>query len=304
MISEPIANTVVYCTDSTYLLPTLVSLISAKRNSSYKLSYKIIFEGQLCDRQKSKIQRVLKKNGLNQYCEVIPYSFSQKSKFPKLGEVHITQTTYLRLLIPGILNITSGKILYMDGDTIINCDVGQLLQTDLEGKTVGAVVDTQAYARTVLSYCNDQYQFGANELYFNSGVLLIDIDSYVKKYVEKRATEFCSKYGKLMRFGDQDALNVALRGDWLRLDIKYNWQGLANFDPTMPGNPIKYENNGIRHFVGANKPWHTGVFSKTVLSYHIAIWRSGYYNQVEYLASILSFYWKNIPRKFLEMIAR
>jgi lipopolysaccharide biosynthesis glycosyltransferase len=304
MISEPIANTVVYCTDSTYLLPTLVSMVSAKRNSDHKLSFKIIFDGQLSDHQKSRIQRVLKKNSLDKYCEIITYNFTQKSILPGFKFAHVTRTSYLRLFIPETLNITHGKVLYIDSDTIINCDLSKLIQTDITGKTIGAVVDARPYARDALSYCNNHYQFSDNELYFNAGVLLIDISSYIIKNVENRATEFCSKYAKLMLFGDQDALNVALRGDWMPLDVKYNWQNLKEFDCTIPGGTKKYEDNGILHFVGANKPWHTGLFGKRALNYHKAIWHSGYYSQVEYIKRFLMFYWKNIPRKFSEMITR
>jgi len=84
------------------------------------------------------------------------------------------------------------KIIYLDTDIMLNGDIGELYKTDISNHELGVVLDRYG-----------QVFIRAN--YFNSGVLLMNMEKIKKSHLLENARELCSK--KKMPFPDQDALN-------------------------------------------------------------------------------------------------
>ena len=94
---------------------------------------------------------------------------------------HITTTAYLRISLPSLLQKYSyKKVLYLDADTLVLDDIVQLYDTPLVNQTIGAVIDPgQAYALKRLGIHSSDY-------YFNSGVMIIDIDRWNEKAITRK----------------------------------------------------------------------------------------------------------------------
>ena len=72
------------------------------------------------------------------------------------------------------------KVLYLDADTLVLDDIVQLYDTPLVNQTIGAVIDPgQAYALKRLGIHSSDY-------YFNSGVMIIDIDRWNEKAITQK----------------------------------------------------------------------------------------------------------------------
>ena len=156
----------------------------------------------------------------------------------------ITPMAYASCVLDRLLPQDLERCLYMDCDIIATRDLGELWDMDFAGNTVAAVDDG---SEAIL--LEHQARLGLREpRYFNSGVLLVDLKRWRKRRVSERALSAAARIGPRLILHDQDALNVALEGDWLALDSAWNtWTirpGLTKDDPVL------------FHFMGAPKPWH------------------------------------------------
>jgi lipopolysaccharide biosynthesis glycosyltransferase len=168
---------------------------------------------------------------------------------------HVSRTTYARLLMDRHLPADMDRVLYLDADIIIRGDLRELWEYDLGGNTAGAVRSIPPFANhTTLG-------LPAESLYFNAGVLLIDLRRWRELSIGPRAIEFARRYPERIQWHDQCALNLMLCGDWMPLDPKWNFQtmeiavdkdGFFRFE-SMPRRSREVVR--IVHFTSWSKPW-------------------------------------------------
>lgn len=154
----------------------------------------------------------------------------------------ISHAAYARLFIDEILPPDADRCIYLDSDLIFARDVTELWGTPLGDRTIGAVENLSASEQS-----EHQRRLGLREpRYFNSGVLLIDVVRWRERAVGPRALEAARRIGDRLILHDQDALNVALDGDWTVLAGHWNKAADASLAP---------EAAVVLHFMGAPKPW-------------------------------------------------
>lgn len=122
----------------------------------------------------------------------------------KNSKTRCTPYTLLRLLAPR-LDLPS-KIIYLDVDTIINNDIGELYNIDISNYEVGVVRDIMLV--NFVGFFN----------YFNAGVMLLNLDKIRQTKSFEKAIDLCIH--KRMLFADQDALNKSIKH---RLMIAYKF---------------------------------------------------------------------------------
>ncbi|MBQ8261053.1 MAG: glycosyltransferase family 8 protein [Lachnospiraceae bacterium] len=125
-----------------------------------------------------------------------------------------TKISMLKFFIPDILCDVE-KVLYLDGDTIVQDDLQQLYSTDIREYFLAAVPDAGDAAEL-------SFRIGIEaEKYFNSGVMLMNLvkmrrDGVVKKLIDYRMNGFNF-------FQDQDAFNYVCKGKVKYCDLSYNF---------------------------------------------------------------------------------
>jgi lipopolysaccharide biosynthesis glycosyltransferase len=173
---------------------------------------------------------------------------------------YISNGMYLRLFLPAVVPASVRRLLYLDVDTMCLGDLRPLWDVDLGGHPLAAVVDGSTKTCDAIPGANGRRDPDAP--YFNSGVLLIDTARWRELRVSERCFDYVWRHREQLRFPDQDALNLVIGGQWLRLGTQWNfmrsWRaefGHAGIDWAAKGR--------IVHFSGINKPWDDMVHTRT-----------------------------------------
>ncbi|MCB1020943.1 MAG: glycosyltransferase family 8 protein [Acidobacteria bacterium] len=159
-----------------------------------------------------------------------------------------SRVIYARLMLDALLPPDVERLVYLDCDTLVLAPIEQLIETDLGGKSIGAVSDPYRHMHMLgrdLRANADVFDFTTP--YFNSGVLLIDRAAFARADVPSRTRDLAQK-GLLQRLQyDQAALNLIFADDWLALDPRWNFIApLAAHEALEPF---------VLHYAGPRKPW-------------------------------------------------
>ena len=212
------------------------------------------------------------------------YSDAETSK-------HISAAAYLRISIPHLLDSSIKRAIYLDCDTIVLRDISELWEVDMEGLPLAAVenISSKAYITSGLPQSD----------YFNSGVLLMDLDIWRRQKLAESVRAFIQEHPEKIQYHDQCALNGVIAGRWKRLPLSWNHQSgiyknrkqLATFAPdvllTARLSPA------IVHFVGSEKPWNDICLHPFTHRYHEYAQQAGFDYIRPSLAKRLSFLMKS-----------
>lgn len=124
------------------------------------------------------------------------------------------------------------KCLYLDTDVIVLTDLRELFAYDLGGYIAASSTggpDSHGYKALVRRKKRgggDEVLAFETDFYFCSGLMLINVDEWIKNDIESRAILFLSNYET--EFADQDSLNFAMKnrvfclsGEWGILAFQY-----------------------------------------------------------------------------------
>lgn len=178
-------------------------------------------------------------------------------------------SSYLRLLAPSMLPDV-GQFLYLDSDVLVRSSVRPLFNVLGENTSAAVVRDYYHYDLLGGGLLDRSPELPAHELYFNSGVMQINVQAWRDRKVSERAMAYLDFHGAAVPNGDQDALNIALLGELKELDLSWNVQlgALEYYDRV--GWPPEREAVRVRktellnhpkiaHFIGKAKPWSDGL---------------------------------------------
>jgi lipopolysaccharide biosynthesis glycosyltransferase len=169
-----------------------------------------------------------------------------KEIFAKLATFgHYTHAIYNRLVISERLRGVATRALYIDADIVCLAGVRELIAMDLGSNVVAAVADVDRIAneriRALGLKCGK---------YFNSGVILIDIEKWNEEDVSNTALSILLDRNNNLVFPDQDALNIALDGRVACVDRKWNrLYDLGTMTEKIADDTV------FLHYAAGTKPW-------------------------------------------------
>ena len=139
-----------------------------------------------------------------------------------------------------------GRVIYLDSDTLVMGDLSILWETESEGAIVMACRD-----RKVSKLSEDSpwplATEEANLPYFNSGVMLVDLNQWRAAGIEQHCLDLINKPAGPYRWWDQTILNYLLRGQIGFLPQEWNWQS--------GDHPKLGESPKVIHYTTGMKPW-------------------------------------------------
>ncbi|WP_077961620.1 glycosyltransferase family 8 protein [Ensifer adhaerens] len=126
-----------------------------------------------------------------------------------------SRSIYTRLILPDLLGCKEGRLIYLDADTIVVDSLRPLMTLEMAGMPVAAVGGVSKRDTSRLKLPD-----GTKTM--NSGVLLINVREWLSRGLSKRCLEIVRSQAARLKFFDQDALNIALVGQFASLDRRWN----------------------------------------------------------------------------------
>ncbi len=175
---------------------------------------------------------------------------------------------YFRLKISKILDATVEKVLYLDSDIVVNCDLREIFAINLNHYTAAVVNEYERTKQFKAFNGGETYNF--NGKYFNSGVILLNMKKWLSEDIETKALDFLKKYSTTAP--DQDALNVVIK-DLLWLPSAWNLNNdlsYSYFESEETSKLSFFDESWTKHFKANKKikiihyffkPWSSkGIF--------------------------------------------
>jgi len=245
-----VKTTVVYAANEAYVIPLAASLIGLVDSFGIRGDLVIIDTG-------------ITKKSRARLASCLPGTWAVS--FPRLPSAwtdplpspgRFSRAAYGRFFVHELAH-GADRVIYLDADTLPVQPIHELAQMNLNGAVAAAVRDD--YISTLGSPEGPaERDPGLNPSlpYFNSGVLVIDLAGWRRARIVERATRWLARFRRGTELVDQDALNVALRGNWHELPAVWN-VGWGWYEPerctgvfeTIP------EDARILHYTTEDKPW-------------------------------------------------
>lgn len=242
--------------DNTYVDPLITTLYSIASNHS-KVKFKVYLL------YKESLERL---EELQNFChhyqlDLIPIKIEEQMVFNDAPvSKRYPETIYYRLLAHEWLPKSVTKILYLDADILCINDLTELYQLEIDDYLCAAASHTKLTNMTNVINKVRLKNYEA-ESYYNSGVLLMNVEKMRKEIAPKEIFNFIDANSLTLFLPDQDILN-GLYGDKIKSipDYLYNYDVRKNLTYEMMSNgewTIDYviKQTVFLHFCGKEKPW-------------------------------------------------
>ena len=280
---------IVCAINNAYALPLLVMLTSLKAHlrATYRLQLYLIHRN-ISDSILDAISSIVDSFPIVPGAELL-------ANIPR--NPHFPPEASFPLLLPDLLPPKLDRVLFLDADLLVLDDVAQLWETPLGHHTAGATPDAAIpFCRSPRGVKNcDGWGIPAEAVYFNCGVMLIDLVEWRNRDVTRRVYGYLRSVGERVDFIHQEALNAVLWNDWMPIESRWNLLGSLAGRPYGTAQYGACENPGIVHFAGRFKPWRAPVGGPFNHRY------ATYLSQTEHLVPAIK---PGIKDKFLSLYDR
>jgi lipopolysaccharide biosynthesis glycosyltransferase len=200
---------------------------------------------------------------------------------PYADREHLSRAILFRLGLEKLAPADCRRVIYLDADLIVLGDLRDLWRIDLRGAPIGAVADAYLDPRAFAQRWG-LAQEGPG--YFNSGVLLIDLEQVRAQQSFKAAIDFVEQHANELKFADQDALNYVFWGRWRPLPPTWNAQRhmvLPIMSKALP-QEMQFHDRlpKIVQFTEAEKPWVRGAYHPWSWLYWDSLARTRFLSEV------------------------
>lgn len=261
---SPVA--VAFSINDGYLNPFLVSLVALFTHAEVQTEYAIyVVNYQLSASARQKTQALVNKWHPRSSLTFLDVSAEQWAQTPFVGTWH-KEASY-RLFLPELVPHLK-QIIYLDGDTVAQCDLTMLYELNLQGKAFAGVRDElwdgSMRAQQRLHYFSQQegattQNYMTHSAYCNSGVLVMNLEFFRQHNFTAKALALLNKYKNTPgMLPDQDVLNYLAtcegQDNICFLPAVFNWNLSA---ATLAPEATEYERMSWAGLVQRRNEWVT-----------------------------------------------
>lgn len=257
-------NAVVFCVKGPHIQLTAVAILSIVKKYHNKDDLKILIVLDSVYMRDiefiRKIPQMYGKNNITVDAWNPGWAIKKISKGFSLGkDVNVPPMAVWRLFMPDQFKEYT-RLLYLDNDVIVNCDVLEIFQLLSSDCVLSAVPDF--YFSGSNEYTNNKEKeaiYGIPDMnkYFNNGMMLINVEKYNELISPEKLLDMINNNHYYL--ADQTIINILSFGKVQYLPWKYNYQhdlqwinDQKNFDPNKKTKMVQdYYDIKVRHFAGA-----------------------------------------------------
>ena len=257
-----------------YALPTKVMLKSLILNNPEPLTI-YVFYSSLEQRSIDTIQELDDRERVFIRFQKVEDSFLDNIAIPP----QFSKETYYRLLAHRLFDEDVERVLWLDGDLIINGSLADFYEQDFHGKLYIAVEDS------FLAY-NDKYRstlkMPQDAVYINSGVMLFNLKDARKTLNDEEIVQYLVDNQSILKFADQDVFNGLLHEHFLVVDPDHRYNYFA-WHITKENRKSLYQNTRVIHYCSPKKPWKKGFYGPGFSLWWKYAWKTGPEYRARYL---------------------
>ncbi|RLL42699.1 glycosyltransferase family 8 protein [Oceanobacillus piezotolerans] len=245
--------------NSNYIKPLQVMLKSLFLNNPEQKFCIYVMHSSLQEHELEMLSFFAEKN--NHKLQIITVKGEHFADAPVLK--HYSIEMYYRLLAFKYLPIDLDRILYLDPDILVINDIRELYNLELNGYLYAAAYHDRASVKELNKLRLKQYDI---EAYYNSGVLLMNLEEQRTRIKEDEIYKFVEENRKKLILPDQDVINGLYSKEIKDID-----ELIYNFDARFYQyyklvNKVDMDfimkQTAIIHFCGKRKPWQGNYIGK------------------------------------------
>ena len=237
-----------FATDDNYVPYLGVTIKSLIENSSDEKKYCIyVLNEGLKKENKKQIKELATKNVHIKFKNITRKIEKIRKKLADQLRDYYSLSIYYRIFIATMFPKLK-KAIYLDCDIILLDDIANFYNKDLQNNLVGAIVDEVVCSNPeFVSYVENAVGINHNR-YFNSGVLLMNLEEMRNQEIEKRFAYYLNNYPFSSLCPDQDYLNFLCKDQVLY--IEKGWDKM-----TVPDDSFDEKDLHLIHYNMFKKPW-------------------------------------------------
>lgn len=250
---------IVFACDSNYAQHAAVAMMSILKNTAdpARIAFYLL-DDQMDAAIKEKIRVSMEQaHAAIHFCEVDASRFAE---FFVSGQ--LSRAAYFRMEMGKLLPDSVEKVIYLDCDLLVFDDIAELWDYDMNSHPLAAVMDLGIMASSKdWRGKQEQLGFSSDDIYFNSGVLMVDLKSWREHDYGRQAEQLAAK--NAYRHHDQDALNKLFHRNWQPVPLRWNvippvWYLFLKILRRRDFRRLAMEARkhiSILHYAGGYKPW-------------------------------------------------
>lgn len=227
----------------------LHSLFTKNRKSPISIH---LFYRQLQRSRRESLYRYVEKLGGTFYSYIVPDSIFRNLPYEGSENNPIELfpiEVYYRILAHQILPEDMKRVLWLDADIIIKSDISEFYGQSFDGMDMIVCADVSE-GEDYIAKQKQAMGLGDSHIYFNSGVLLMNLEKIRRDICKDDLVNIISRYGSRLVYPDQDLLNKIYYGK-----VKYEDGRIYNNQLYGKQYEDSIEDACILHYVYIFKPW-------------------------------------------------
>lgn len=290
---------VAFTIDNNYPIFTMILINSILANSKDDYTFWVV-ENNITDKNKVEMKKFVEteKHQKLEFVNIDTKILDKENDLFSFSN-YITSIAFARILLPELLPNSVHKVIYLDSDMLVTEDLRLLYQTPLDGKIAGMVMN-------VVQDNNSLNLYTFKNGYYNSGMILMDLDMCRKENSSKQMLEFLrsnkekfvfdenNKNALKWLYPDQDLINIVWDGKIKKLPTKWNNQcirGVSMEDIML---------NGIIHYIGPSKPWDfEGLGGYDYVKLYYKFWKHTKFSKYRYY-----YFYKKFEKNYVKLLKK
>ena len=239
---------VFFSSDNNYVPFLVVSIQSLIDTASVKNKYNVYVLNTGLSLENRKILKAMETHNVK--IKFVDVSMKVKDIYSKLEAQlrdYYSPSIYYRLFIASMFPRLK-KALYLDCDITIVEDIANLYNKELGNNLVGAIADEVVENNELLQDYVERAVGVPNKQYFNSGILVMNLNGFRKEKIEQKFIYLLNNYPFSSVAPDQDYLNILCKDRVLYIDK--GWDKMP-----MPDANFNEKNLKLVHYNMFQKPW-------------------------------------------------